>query len=138
MTKISTLLFALAFAAEGLCASAYPTTTAKATTTSTASDPLQTAGKVPKQLNAARRRAGLTHKEFLNYHVFHHGSLAWQAPVDSRPQVYVQDHVFDSVFGTNTTAVEPAFFGRDDMTELYCNNISQFINTSTTPYVQVI
>ena len=40
-----------------------------ATTTTSSSSPLATAGLVPKQLVAARRRPGLTHKEYLDYHV---------------------------------------------------------------------
>ena len=50
----------------------------------------------------------------------------------------MQDHIFDSVFGTNTTATEPIIFGRDDMTELYCNNITQFQQSTQNPYVQQV
>jgi len=111
---------------------------AVATTTSSAKSALPTDGLIPKQLNAIRRRPGLTHKEYLDYHVLVHGSLAYNAPPVSRPQVYVQDHIFDSVFGTNTTAAEPAFFGRDDLTELYCNNVSQFQQSLSNPYVREV
>jgi hypothetical protein len=85
--------------------------------------------KFPKQLAAVRRRQGITTSEFLYHHTIVHGRKSWNAPdsVD-QPLAYVQDHVFDSAYGVNTTANNPqaSFFDHSDMTELYSRSQEAF------------
>lgn len=95
---------------------------------------------IPKQLAVVRRRSGLTHKEYLNYHAIVHGLKSWNAPMDnSYPVAYIQDHVFDSAFGVNNSVANQVYVGRDDVTELYGNSSTSFTVAPTTNYTaQVI
>ncbi len=64
---------------------------------------------------AIRRKPGMTHRAFLRYVHDVHGSLAAANPLRIRD--YLQNHVFDSSFGS---AEDPAYvtdFGRDNVTE---------------------
>lgn len=95
----------------------------------------------PRQLAAVRRRPGLTTAEFLYHHTFVHGRKAWNAPdsVD-QPLAYVQDHIFDSAYGINTSnpASEPSFFGHSDMTELYSRSQTAFSTPAPNNYTSTV
>ncbi|KAF2020344.1 hypothetical protein BU24DRAFT_469138 [Aaosphaeria arxii CBS 175.79] len=76
----------------------------------------------PKQLATSRRRPGLTQAEYLYHHTIVHGQKAWNAPdTEDQPLTYIQDLVFDSAYGINTSvpALSPSFVGHQDITELY-------------------
>ncbi|KAF7529469.1 hypothetical protein G7054_g9843 [Neopestalotiopsis clavispora] len=96
----------------------------------------------PKQLAASRRRTGLTTAEYFYHHTVVHGRKAWNAPdtVD-QPLAYVQDHVFDSAYGINTTAQginspEISYFGHSDVTELYSRSQEAFFTPPSNNYTQ--
>ncbi|KAF1355932.1 hypothetical protein EJ07DRAFT_157924 [Lizonia empirigonia] len=95
----------------------------------------------PKQLAAVRRRQGLTTSEYLYHHTIVHGHKTWNAPdsVD-QPLTYVQDHVFDSAYGINTTAndPEPSYFGHNDMTELYSRSEDAFATPPPNNYTATV
>ncbi|KAG9571278.1 hypothetical protein KCU71_g411, partial [Aureobasidium melanogenum] len=95
----------------------------------------------PKQLAAVRRRPGLTTAEFLYHHTFVHGLKSWNAPdsVD-QPLAYVQDHIFDSAYGINTSApgTEPTYFGHNDMTELYSRSETAFSTPPPNNYTATV
>lgn len=95
----------------------------------------------PKQLAAVRRRPGLTTAEYLYHHTFVHGRKAWNAPdsVD-QPWAYVQDHMFDSAYGINTStpASETSFFGHSDMTELYSRSENSFSTAAPNNYTATV
>ncbi|KAG9629870.1 hypothetical protein KCU95_g3855, partial [Aureobasidium melanogenum] len=95
----------------------------------------------PKQLAAVRRRPGLTTAEFLYHHTFVHGLKSWNAPdsVD-QPLAYVQDHIFDLAYGINTSApgTEPAYFGHNDMTELYSRSETAFSTPPPNNYTATV
>lgn len=90
---------------------------------------------IPKQLVAVRRRSGLTHKEYINYHAIVHGLKSWNGPRDdSFPAAYVQDHTFDSAFGVNDSVPDQVYVGRDDVTELYGKSFTSFTSPPATNY----
>jgi hypothetical protein len=95
----------------------------------------------PKQLAVVRRRSGLTTAEYLYHHTLVHGAKSWNAPdtVD-QPLAYIQDHVFDSAYGINTSANNPApsYFGHTDMTELYSRSAQAFNTTPTNNYTAAV
>ncbi|KAF2854367.1 hypothetical protein T440DRAFT_552227 [Plenodomus tracheiphilus IPT5] len=95
----------------------------------------------PKQLAAVRRRAGLTTAEYLYHHTIVHGRKAWNAP-DSidQPLAYIQDHIFDSAYGINTTANPPTpnYFGHNDMTELYSRSENAFATPPPNNYTATV
>ncbi|KAF2023928.1 hypothetical protein EK21DRAFT_94513 [Setomelanomma holmii] len=95
----------------------------------------------PKQINAVRRRQGLTTSEFLYHHTIVHGRKSWNAPdsVD-QPLAYVQDHAFDSAYGINTTAnnPEPSYFGHSDIAELYSRSQEAFFTPPPNNYTQTV
>ncbi|KAH7355661.1 hypothetical protein BKA66DRAFT_575156 [Pyrenochaeta sp. MPI-SDFR-AT-0127] len=95
----------------------------------------------PKQLAAVRRRQGLTTSEFTYHHAIVHGRKSWNAPdsVD-QPLAYVQDHVFDSAYGINTTAnhAHVNYFGHNDMTELYSRSEEAFATPPPNNYTATV
>lgn len=95
----------------------------------------------PKQLAAIRRRQGLTTSEFLYHHTIVHGRKSWNAPdsVD-QPIAYIQDHVFESAYGINTTANHPqaSYFSHDSMTELYSRSQEAFATPPPNNYTETI
>lgn len=70
-----------------------------------------------------------------------HGLKSWNAPdsVD-QPLAYVQDHIFDSAYGINTSApgFEPTYFGHSDMTELYSRSETAFSTPPPNDYVATV
>ncbi|KAH8646997.1 hypothetical protein BGZ60DRAFT_424188 [Tricladium varicosporioides] len=93
-----------------------------------------------KQIAAVRRRSGLSHHEYLEYHTLIHGAKAWNAPNDNnKPLAYIQDHIFDSEFGINSSnSVTPPYSGRDDITELYSKTESSFLSPPLSNYTEVV
>jgi hypothetical protein len=95
----------------------------------------------PKQLAIVRRRQGLTAAEYLHHHTIVHGLKSWNAPdsVD-QPLAYVQDHIFDSAYGINTTAnlPQPNYFGHNDMTELYSRSQDAFATPPPNNYTATV
>lgn len=90
---------------------------------------------IPKQIAIVRRRSGLTHKEYVNYHALIHGLKSWNGPRDnSFPAAYIQDHTFDSAFGVNDSVPNQIYVGRDDVTELYGNSSTSFTSPPATNY----
>ncbi|TDZ49871.1 ABC transporter gloK [Colletotrichum trifolii] len=97
------------------------------------------AASLPKQLAVVRRRSGLTHKEYLYYHTLVHGQKAWNAPRDDAfPLAYIQDHVFDGVFGANNSVPNQVYVGRDDVVELYSSAPGTFTAPPPTNYTQTV
>ncbi|GKT80434.1 dimeric alpha-beta barrel containing protein [Colletotrichum tofieldiae] len=97
------------------------------------------AQSLPKQLAVVRRRSGLTHKEFLYYHTLVHGQKSWNAPRDDAfPLAYIQDHVFDGVFGANNSVANQIYVGRDDVVELYSSSPTSFTSPPLTNYTQTV
>ncbi|KAH9231885.1 hypothetical protein K456DRAFT_401893 [Colletotrichum gloeosporioides 23] len=91
----------------------------------------------PKQLAVIRRRSGLTHKEYLEYHTLVHGQKSWNAPHDNAwPIAYTQNHVFDGVFGANNTVANQIYVGRDDVNELYSSSADSFTSPPPTNYTE--
>ncbi|KAJ9627338.1 hypothetical protein H2203_003800 [Taxawa tesnikishii (nom. ined.)] len=68
-------------------------------------------------------------------------AATWNAPdsVD-QPLAYVQDHIFDSAYGVNTSSdtYEPSYFGHDDMTELYSRSQSAFMTPPPNNYTATV
>lgn len=95
----------------------------------------------PKQLAIVRRRQGLTAAEYLYHHTIVHGQKSWNAPdsVD-QPIAYVQDHIFDSAYGINTTKnlPEPSYFGHNDITELYSRSEDAFATPPPNNYTAAV
>ncbi|KAH6880673.1 hypothetical protein B0T10DRAFT_581217 [Thelonectria olida] len=90
---------------------------------------------LPKQIVVVRRRSGLTHQEYVNYHAIVHGLKSWNGPRDnSFPAAYIQDHTFDSAFGVNNSVPNQVYVGRDDVTELYGNSSTSFTSPPATNY----
>ncbi|KAF5520456.1 hypothetical protein CGCA056_v008774 [Colletotrichum aenigma] len=93
----------------------------------------------PKQLAVIRRRSGLTHKEYLEYHTLVHGQKSWNAPHDNAwPIAYTQNHVFDGVFGANNTVANQIYVGRDDVNELYSSAADSFTSPPPTNYTETV
>ncbi|KAF2998315.1 hypothetical protein E8E13_007730 [Curvularia kusanoi] len=95
----------------------------------------------PKQLAIVRRRQGLTAAEYLYHHTIVHGQKSWNAPdsVD-QPLAYVQDHIFDSAYGINTTtnSPQPSYFSHNDMTELYSRSKDAFATPPPNNYTATV
>ena len=72
-----------------------------------------------KQMVIIRRRAGMTHQEFFNYHYQHHGALGTVGvPPEETPMAYFQTHFFDSAYGAPASN-HHAWAGHNDLAELY-------------------
>jgi hypothetical protein len=70
-----------------------------------------------KMIATACRRPGMTHAEYLAYIQHVHGAISNENPVTLRR--YVQNHVFDSAFGTTAQSAHSLVVSRDSVTELY-------------------
>ncbi|KAF4918566.1 hypothetical protein CGCVW01_v008752 [Colletotrichum viniferum] len=93
----------------------------------------------PKQLAVIRRRSGLTHKEYLEYHTLVHGQKSWNAPRDNAwPIAYTQNRVFDGGFGANNTVANQIYVGRDDVNELYSSSADSFTSPPPTNYTETV
>jgi hypothetical protein len=70
-----------------------------------------------KMIAAVCRRPGMTHAECVAYHHQVHGALSREVPTALRH--YMQNHVFDSAFGTAAEATHGQVVARDSVAELY-------------------
>ncbi|KAM3065586.1 hypothetical protein ACMFMG_011297 [Clarireedia jacksonii] len=71
-----------------------------------------------KQIVKIRRRSPMTRLEFFDYYFKVHGALSTAPSFSETPEIYHQTNFFDSSYRSNSS-IEPAYFGHDDMTELY-------------------
>ncbi|WP_405719744.1 EthD domain-containing protein [Streptomyces sp. NBC_01537] len=85
---------------------------------------------------AIRRRPGMTHQAFLHYLQYVHGSLAAANPLQVRR--YVQNHVFDSSFGSEEDPAYLTDVGRDSVTELHFENMEALAATMADPYTREV
>ena len=70
-----------------------------------------------KMMAAICRKPGMTHSEYLAYVQHVHGAISNENPVALRR--YVQNHVFDSAFGSQAEGVHTMTVARDSVTELW-------------------
>jgi hypothetical protein len=70
-----------------------------------------------KMLAAICRKPGMTHAEYLAYVQHVHGAISKEQPAKLRR--YVQNHVFDSAYGTGADSVHTMTMARDSVTELW-------------------
>jgi hypothetical protein len=87
-----------------------------------------------KMIAAARRRPGMTHGEYIAYIQHVHAVLARSNPVSL--QRYVQNHVFDSAYGTTAESTHRVAVHRDSVTELYWPTMQAMQETFAHPYTQ--
>ncbi|MFI1031284.1 EthD domain-containing protein [Streptomyces sp. NPDC020951] len=85
---------------------------------------------------AIRRKPGMTHQAFLHHLQHVHGPLAAANPL--RIRRYVQNHVFDSSFGSEKDPTYLTGFGRDSVTELHFENMEALAATMTDPYTREV
>lgn len=89
-----------------------------------------------KMMAAVRRKAGMTHAEFVQYVEHVHGELTRAQP--GTLQRYVQNHVFDGAFGAKTDAGYEPVFGRDMIAELGFNSPDEMKANFMDPYTQTV
>lgn len=83
---------------------------------------------------AIRRKAGLTHKEYLDYITQVHARIAREQPLTiSR---YVQNHVFDGAFGDAADSQYRLTLPRDSVTELFFADLAAMGQCFSHPYVR--
>lgn len=87
-----------------------------------------------KMIAAVCRRPGMTHAECVAYHQQIHGAIAREQPVTLRQ--YVQNHVFDSAFGSKDTEAYLQTVARDTVTELFWDDLPSMGATFAHPYTQ--
>ncbi len=87
---------------------------------------------MPTLIAAIRRKPGMTHRAFLHHLQHVHGSLAAANPL--RIRRYVQNHVFDASFGTESDPAYLTEFGRDSVTELHFDTFEALTATMSDPY----
>ncbi|MCU6499005.1 EthD domain-containing protein [Rugamonas sp. A1-17] len=80
-----------------------------------------------KMLAAICRRPGMTHAEYLAYVQHVHGAIACENPVAMKR--YVQNHVFDSAFGSAAEPAHAMVAARDSVTELYWDSAADMSAT---------
>ena len=80
-----------------------------------------------KMIAAACRRPGMTHAEYLAYVQHVHGAISNENPVTLKR--YVQNHVFDSAFGTTDQTKHSMVVSRDSVTELYWDSPQEMAAT---------
>lgn len=71
-----------------------------------------------KMMATICRKPGMTHAEYLAYVQHVHGAISNDSPLKLLRR-YVQNHVFDSAFGTAADATHTQVVSRDSVTELY-------------------
>lgn len=71
-----------------------------------------------KMMAAICRKPGMTHGEYLAYVQHVHGAISNDNP-QKLLRRYVQNHVFDSAFGTAAESTHAQVVARDSVTELY-------------------
>lgn len=89
-----------------------------------------------KVLAAARRRPGMTHAEYCDYVEHVHGELSRANPLGLAR--YVQNHVFDSAYGTDGDQEYTLTAPRDSVTELYFSDVAAMMGTFGSPYAREV
>jgi len=89
-----------------------------------------------KVVAAARRRPGMTHEEYIRYVQHVHGALARARPLGLAR--YVQNHVFDSAFGSDASNTHTGVFHRDSVTELYFPTPADLQRTFADEYTRTV
>ncbi len=74
-----------------------------------------------KMMATICRKPGMTHAEYLAYVQHVHGGISNENP-QKLLRRYVQNHVFDSAFGTTAESTHSQVVARDSVTELYWDN----------------
>lgn len=87
-----------------------------------------------KMVAAMRRKPGMTHAECMQYIEHVHGQIARNKPLALKK--YIQNHVFDSAFGSDSDVTYAQTFHRDSVTELYFEDFGGVIQTFSDPYTQ--
>jgi len=87
-----------------------------------------------KMMAAICRRPGMTHAEYLAYVEHVHGAISNENPVTVRR--YVQNHVFDSAFGSGAEAAHSMTVARDSVTELYWDDAQAMAATFAHEHVR--
>lgn len=84
-----------------------------------------------KMMILSRRRPGMTHAEFLTYNVDKHGVMVRAHPVAIRR--YLQHDIFDGAFGRLGETNCDLTVGRDNVTELYFDDMAGLVSLRTDP-----
>jgi hypothetical protein len=84
-----------------------------------------------KMMILSRRRPGMTHAEFLSYNVEKHGVMVRAHPVAIRR--YLQHDIFDGAFGRIGDGDCDVTVGRDNVTELYFDDMAGLVSLRTDP-----
>lgn len=89
-----------------------------------------------KIMASARRRPGMTHAEYCSYILDVHGALSRAKPLGLAR--YVQNHVYDSSFGSIASNDHLGHFHRDSVTELYFQTPADMQRTFSDQYVREV
>lgn len=89
-----------------------------------------------KIMASARRRPGMTHAEYCSYILNVHGALSRANPLGLAR--YVQNHVYDSAFGSMAANDHVGAFHRDSVTELYFQSPTDMQRTFSDQYVREV
>jgi len=84
-----------------------------------------------KMMIATRRRPGMTHAEFVAYNVDVHAVMVRNHP--ARIKRYLQNDIFDGAFGRTGDSAFDVLVGRDNVTELYFDDINALVANATDP-----
>jgi hypothetical protein len=87
-----------------------------------------------KMIAAVCRRPGMTHAEAVSYVQHVHGALTLDNPLTLRS--YLQNHTFDSAFGTAAEPSHSMVVARDFVTELCWDNAEDMQATFSSEYVR--
>lgn len=87
-----------------------------------------------KMMAAICRRPGMTHAEYLAYIQHVHGTISNENPVALRR--YVQNHVFDSAFGSSAESAHTMTVARDSVTELWWDSPDEMAATFAHEHVR--
>ena len=85
-----------------------------------------------KMVAAVRRRPGMAHAEYADYVREVHGGLSIAKKLTLRK--YVQNHVFDSVYGATGDFEYQVMLPRDSVTELYFDDLDSITEALADPY----
>ena len=87
-----------------------------------------------KMMAAICRKPGMTHSEYLAYVQHVHATISNENPVTLRR--YVQNHVFDSAFGSQAHSVHTMTVARDSVTELWWDSVQDMQATFAHEHVR--
>jgi hypothetical protein len=87
-----------------------------------------------KMMAVIRRKPGMTQQEYFSYIRDVHGAISKANPLNVRR--YIQNHVFDSAFGTAGDSAYRIVFHRDSVTELWFDSFESMNENFAHPYVR--